>query len=152
MSASSNQNGRIALLGLAGTLAASFLPGVVYALFAVYVFGQYGEKFGPTGTVLLLAMISGFFTISTAAAYLVGLVPLQRLARVRQPWHAFWLAALASGVSLLSLVTGLSALVARLLDFGPRSQGVYELQATVAILHLIFFSLLCALYPRVVDR
>ena len=117
-----------ALLGLFGTVVASFLPGFLLAAVIATLAG--GEdragELGVGGSIVVCAYILVIFTVVTVAAYLVGLLPLLLVARARRPSHAFWLAASASLLTLPAIAT-----------FNP---------VIVFFWHLTAFSILCVLY------
>ena len=94
-------------------------------------------------------MVFAFFTAATVAAYVVGLLPLWFVARVRKASHAFWLATAAGLLSFLAFATGASQAIAGRL--GPDNQDRLLL-VTVFGLHLIFFSAVCVLYGRLARR
>ena len=115
------------LLGFLGTVVASFLPGFLLGVISAVVSGGDG-KFDVGGLIAIYAIILGIFTGITVACYLVGLLSLFRVARVKTPSHAFWLAAVASLLTLPAIWTGHPVVVA----------GV----------HLIVFPILCLLYRQ----
>jgi len=115
------------LLGLLSTVVASFLPGLLVAVIVTLVGGDSSVgKLGVAGTIAVCAYILVVFTAITVAAYLVGLLSLFFVARVKEPSHAFWLAALASLLTLPAIAT-----------YNP---------AIVFFWHVVVFSILCALY------
>ncbi len=97
-----------ALQGLFGTVAASFLGFLLAVAFIATLAG--GEdragELGVGGGIALCACVLVIFTVVTVAAYLVGLLPLLLVARVKRPSHAFWLAASASLFTLPAIWTG----------------------------------------------
>ena len=116
-----------ALLGLFGTVVASFLPGFLVVVIATLAGGEdRAGKLGVGGTIAVCAYILVIFTVVTVAAYLVGLLPLLLVARARRPSHAFWLAASASLLTLPAIAT-----------FNP---------VIVFFWHLTAFSIACVLY------
>ena len=122
---------KLALLGLAGTGVASFLPGLLVT--AIWtLMGGGDQKLGPGGTVAVLAFIWGVFTAVTLATYVIDLVPLFLVARMASPSHAFGLAAVASVLTAPSIATTEPVVVA----------GV----------HLVLFTILCVLYRKLVKR
>jgi hypothetical protein len=139
---------KTALLGLVGTALGSFLPGVIVAVVSVFVLG-YTEKLGPIGNLMVWALIYGFFTAATVAGYLVGLLPLWQVARVKKPSHAFWLAVAASLCSAAAFIAGVSQWIAVQIDAANRET---VLVGVVAVLHLILFSAACVLYRQRTNR
>ena len=117
-----------ALLGLFGTVVASFLPGfLVVVVIATLAGGEdRAGELGVGGAIAVCAYILVIFTVVTVAAYLVGLLPLLLVARARRPSHAFWLAASASLLTLPAIAT-----------FNP---------VIVFFWHLTAFSIACVLY------
>lgn len=116
-----------AWLGLLGTIAGSFLPGFLSsAVFAIISGGD--GKFGPGGLIAIYAYILFIFTLVTVASYVIGLLSLLLVARVRRPAHAFWLAAVAGLLTLPALFT---------------MQPV-----VVAVVHVVVFAIGCLLYRQ----
>lgn len=83
-----------AFLGCFGAVVGSFLPGFLFVVISAFMSGA-NSKLGIGGTIGVGVYVLIIFTVITVAAYLVGLLSLCFIARVRRPFHAFWLAALA---------------------------------------------------------
>jgi lysylphosphatidylglycerol synthetase-like protein (DUF2156 family) len=121
---------KTALLGLLGTVVTSFLPAFLVGVISAVVSGGDG-KFDVGGLIAIYAIILGIFSVIMVATYLVGLLSLFFVARVKRPSHAFWLAALASLLTMPAIWTGHPIAVV----------GV----------HLIVFPILCLLYRQSVN-
>jgi hypothetical protein len=140
------------LLGLIGTAVGSFLPGVLGSAVLSFVFGS--GKLDHVSDLMVSLLIYGLLTAATAAGYILGLLSLFYVARVKQASHAFWLAAAAGLCSVAALMTGVSLSIADRLYFATQSaiQSELVLPAVVAVLHLVLFSILCMLYRPLVRR
>jgi hypothetical protein len=140
------------LLGLIGTAVGGFLPGVLGSALLSFVFGS--GKLDHVSELMVSILIYGLFTAATAGGYLLGLLALFYVARVKRASHAFWLAAAAGLCSVATFMTGVSLSIADRLYFATQSatQSEVVLPAVVAVLHLVLFWVLCMLYRPLVRR
>jgi hypothetical protein len=140
------------LLGVIGTAVGSFVPGVLASAVLLFVFGP--GKLDHVSELMVSIRIFALLTAAAAAGYVLGLLPLFCVARVKQASHAFWLAAAAGLCSVVAFMAGVSLSIADRLYFATQSatQSELVLPAVVAVLHLVLFSILCLLYRQLARR